>query len=489
MFFLNSQRNLFVDEAYSYLTTTQYPLTYWFAAVPILFILSVFSFYKCAKASENKNRILATIYTIAGVLLFTFSNINAKDAHPMLFYTLLHYWTLLFGNSILIMRSLSFIFGLAAISALWRYCKTFHDEKVAIIATILMTISSTQTHFFSEIRQYSILIFLGILATHELRLIIEKKKDPWLYSILVIIMAYTHYFSAIFLLAHLVVFLINKTSWTTLRKAIMPIILTCIPLGLYFLQQISRIVTMYLKPPTALSWFSSIGYSINYPDNLLGTTNSLLLIIITAIMLILIIITAINKDDKWTWTEIALATLPQLILIIIAFFYNIYNPRYDLSLLWLIPVLIAIALTQIQKKHGTLIATTLTGGFIILILCITLNSSTSTEIKDCTQTLIQNAQHSNITILHETPFSSLPQRYYTRNYPEYRTIWLALNYTRPMIQSMNGDTTNRNDIYFFKQDLPHFNYYYEHDHYINTENMTLLMECNGLRLWKNTPAS
>lgn len=119
------------------------------------------------------------------------------------------------------------------------------------------------------------------------------------------------------------------------------------------------------------------------------------------------------------------------------------------------------------------------------IFIFTLTSTTSHELKDCSNTLMQDAGTRNITILHETPFSSLPQRVYTKTHPEYRTIWYALNYTRWMIQSMNGDTTTKEDIYYQAQDLPHIDYYFEHNHYINTENMTLIRDCGGLRVWSN----
>lgn len=346
---LLSARDIFVDEAFSILIGSQYPVSYWFALSPSFFIISIFFFYKASKSAERDDQLFVVLQTLFAILALAVSLPNPKDAHPPLFPFIMHGLTLVSTN-ITFLRSISAIFGFFSIIALWHYCKTWHDEKVALLATTLFAISSTYLHYFSEIRQYALLILLGILATHQLRLIIQKEKSPWLYSLIIITMAYLHYFTAIFLIMHFVIMLIHKTKWNTIRTTYMPVFFACIPLVYYFLLQKARIVTMYLKPPTAITWLSSISFSLNYPDNLLGLITAPLLIPLTLLILALIIYYAVKKDDKWTWSEVILATTPQMLIILIACFYNIYSPRYNLNLLWLIPVLIAAAIGYLWRK-------------------------------------------------------------------------------------------------------------------------------------------
>ena len=486
---LISARDVWVDESFSYLLSTQYPFSYWFATTPFLYLLSTIFFLLIPiiitvfPKKEDKKWVILTI-TLLAILATTslaIAGLNPKDAHAPVYFTLLHYWTLIFGTTTIAMRSLSSIFIIAALIAFWRYCERYHGEQVALIATSFFAISSNYLYYGTETRMYAILIFISILATTELKRIIDNEVKPGFYALLIIIMANLHYFTAIFLFFQMGILLWHRKK-QEFKQVLMLITFSLIPLVTYFLMQKARIVQMYLKQPTLLSWISSINSSLNKIDSLQPLITSPWTLIFTILIFALITLNLFKKD-KWTDSEYILATTPQIIGIILSILMSVWNVRYFLITLWLIPVLLAQTIVTIYEKRRFLAVFIFILTFTFILYCTAMQTP-DTELQTCGQALIKDAGNNNITILHETPFSALPERFTTRNYPNMRHITLFKGYTNLMKNSMNGDTTERADTFYFAQALPHIDYYFEHDGYISTQNMTLIMDCSGLRLWK-----
>ncbi len=85
------------------------------------------------------------------------------DSSPILYYLLLHFWTLLFGVSALAVKSLSAVFGVLLIPATFLLGREMSGRKVGLWASGLMAIAPLAIYYSREARMYSLLPLLGAL--------------------------------------------------------------------------------------------------------------------------------------------------------------------------------------------------------------------------------------------------------------------------------------------------------------------------------------
>ncbi|HYX44896.1 MAG TPA: glycosyltransferase family 39 protein [Acidimicrobiales bacterium] len=93
------------------------------------------------------------------------------DGAPPLYYVLLHAWIRLFGDSILSVRALSGLFGVAAVPLTWLAGRRLAGPRVAWAATVLMAASPFAVRYSTEARMYSlmmVLVLVGYLAVADL---------------------------------------------------------------------------------------------------------------------------------------------------------------------------------------------------------------------------------------------------------------------------------------------------------------------------------
>lgn len=136
---------------------------------------------------------------------------TAVDVHPPFFYFALKIWTMIFGTSIIAMRFMSVFFGMIAILFLFQLIKKWFGLKVASFATIAAAISPMFIRYSQEMRMYTIVLMLVMMATYFLTLALEKGTERsgckyWVtYAILIAVGMWTHYFSAFMWITHLVI--------------------------------------------------------------------------------------------------------------------------------------------------------------------------------------------------------------------------------------------------------------------------------------------
>ena len=117
------------------------------------------------------------------------------DGAPPLYYFLLHYWMKIFGTSDLAARSLSGVFGVAAIPLAWQCGKRTGGRRTAWIAVLVLCANPYAIIYATSVRMYSIevfLVFAGILAVRR-----TFEKPTWeraaVVGALVAILIYTQY--------------------------------------------------------------------------------------------------------------------------------------------------------------------------------------------------------------------------------------------------------------------------------------------------------
>jgi len=127
---------------------------------------------------------------------------NGYDpAHPPLYYTLLHYW-LPFGMSEFILRLSSAILGSLAILVGYAVAIYLGRRRIATTAIWLMAFSPLLVWYSQELRSYSLLLLVSLIASLALLHLVSRPNfGRWLvFAVAMSATLYTHY-AAILLIA------------------------------------------------------------------------------------------------------------------------------------------------------------------------------------------------------------------------------------------------------------------------------------------------
>ncbi|MFA6981989.1 MAG: glycosyltransferase family 39 protein [Patescibacteria group bacterium] len=117
-----------------------------------------------------------------------FLEILSQDTHPPLYSALCRGWALLFGTGDLSIRSLSLVFGVATIIAVYLLARRLFGKDVATLSALLVALNPFLTSYSVEARSYAFYGLLVVLATYFL-----VNKKTVLFTIVAILGIFTHF--------------------------------------------------------------------------------------------------------------------------------------------------------------------------------------------------------------------------------------------------------------------------------------------------------
>ena len=123
----------------------------------------------------------------------------------VLHYFLLHLWLNL-GESEWVLRSLSVIFGVASIPAIYILGSKLFGKKAGLVSAVLLALHSFHVQYSQEARSYSLLFFLIILSSYFFIRAIESPRETkyWvLYVVSSVLAVYSHPFAILVLFTHI----------------------------------------------------------------------------------------------------------------------------------------------------------------------------------------------------------------------------------------------------------------------------------------------
>jgi uncharacterized membrane protein len=120
--------------------------------------------------------------------------VAVDDFHPPLYYLLLHVWSLLGTNEVLL-RLPSVVFGVAAIWVLYKLGATIAGERVGLLAALILAVSPLHIYYSQEVRMYALLFLLGTASLYFFaRGILGGHRRDWIvYAAVTLLALYTHY--------------------------------------------------------------------------------------------------------------------------------------------------------------------------------------------------------------------------------------------------------------------------------------------------------
>ncbi len=138
-------------------------------------------------------------------------NLIGQDVHVPLYHFTLYIWRYFLGDSIEVARLLSLIFFLASIVLIYFVGKRAYNSNVGIYASILLAASAFMNWYGSEIRMYTMFVFLVLLSQY---LFVSLWKNPskkvWIgYTLISIIGMYVHYFFSLFIITQVIFYFLN----------------------------------------------------------------------------------------------------------------------------------------------------------------------------------------------------------------------------------------------------------------------------------------
>ncbi len=350
--------------------------------IPLIFIIGIFVFI----CSFMVNRAVwfdesYSAQTIKG----TFSEIaktTGADVHPPLYYYLLKIWTIPFGRSIISLRSFSVFFGIIAIIFAYLIFKRWSKSpKIAGFITLAVAVCPFFIYYATEIRMYSLVCAIVMASVYVLDLALEEKSQKyWLiYSLLLALALYTHYFAAFaFLAEYIYVFIFHRKND---QKVVKELILVSVLAFILFLPWIPSLISQvtavekeyWIEAFTPLTFLQFFSLSLVYFEDILKNIPELVLVVVAVILIVIAAVSALKTMGNHTKDKTALIAflvfIPFLALFILSVppLSPVYVPRYitySLTLFW---ALVAILIVQIYNSRPFLAKLTI---FIMLICSI-----------------------------------------------------------------------------------------------------------------------
>ena len=133
--------------------------------------------------------------------------LTAVDIHPPFYYLLLHLWIRLFGSSLIAVRLLSVLIGVAAVPLIYLAGRRLFGHKAGLLAALLLAISPFHIYYSQEVRMYGLVTLLGLVILDSgFRILdsgsVRARLWAWVGYVLAATAAlYTQYYAAFLILA------------------------------------------------------------------------------------------------------------------------------------------------------------------------------------------------------------------------------------------------------------------------------------------------
>jgi len=143
------------------------------------------------------------------------SFISLDLIHPPLFYIILKVWILTSGESLLWLRLLPVLFGVIAIFPFIYLC---NELKISfwtrLLAFLLVAVNGSLIKYSQEVRMYSLLMCLSLFSMWLFTRYFQKGKGIVAFTIINILLVWTHYFGWFVVVSEVVAILIfQRIKW------------------------------------------------------------------------------------------------------------------------------------------------------------------------------------------------------------------------------------------------------------------------------------
>lgn len=190
------------------------------------------------------------------------TGIGSADIHPLGYYTVLWLWMKAFGQSLVAIRLLSILPGLISVLLIYLIgLEILTDRRTASLGALFAALAPFQAHYSQEIRMYSLMTMLVLLATYSY--FRGARSDGWGWWIVLSISAalaqYTHHLAAFYLIALALLPVLQK-NWKAFYKLALAgagALILYAPWALHLPAQFSKVQNSYwVERPDVSKFFT-----------------------------------------------------------------------------------------------------------------------------------------------------------------------------------------------------------------------------------------
>jgi mannosyltransferase len=386
-----------------------------------------------------------TSHSLSGML-----KVVASDVHVPLYHIVLHFWEMFFSNDVAAARSLSLIFFVLTIPAVYFLAELAFDQSIARFSALLVALSPFLNWYGSEIRMYSMFTFIMVLNQYFfLKLFKEGKSNRgvWVgYTITAILGSFTHYFFLLGLLAQAVFFLFNMKRFRggSLARLVVVAGLVTVVLGgwLFYVNHVGAIGNSkpHLIAPTSINLFNTFSqFVFGFQDDHLNT-----LILSLWPFSVLLAFMTLNKAGKIN-ANTSYFFLAAFLPIIVAFVISItiqplFLTRYLILTIPSFYIFLSWLFSIYPPRVGQVFR-------IVLIACMIVTfvnqaAAADTPVKEnfreVSEYLNQNVQAQDVVVV-SAPFTIYPIEYYYRGPASITTLPIWNRYQQGAIPAFSDD--------------------------------------------------
>ena len=145
--------------------------------------------------------------------------LSLNDSTPPLYYTILHLWIFLWGDSSLSVRILSAIFGVLSVYVIYLLASFMFNKRIGIYSSIITSLSPLHVYYSQEARAYSLLFLMSILSMYFYSRFIKDLKISSIifYIISSVLLLYSHAYGIFIIIAQNIHYFLTN-SFTLSRK-------------------------------------------------------------------------------------------------------------------------------------------------------------------------------------------------------------------------------------------------------------------------------
>lgn len=274
---------------------------------------------------------------------------TARDIHPPLYYVLLHYWMLMFGNGVLSARSLSALADVGTLLLGIKLMSLVATRRATWIAALLLALLPISVRYSQEIRMYTLLGFWLMAATVALVCWVnapQRKRFAILYVLLMTAAFYTHYFAALCVLVHWLFWWrareVSVRTWLVANGAIVLLYLPWVP---DFLEHLLRRNEFEWIPPLTWHTVLTVAWPFMVMSDLVPEESGWRML---PTLLILVCAASVLLNDqserRYSGLLAGYFFIPAIALLLIALLSPAFCPRYLLFAAIGLPLIVAVAL-------------------------------------------------------------------------------------------------------------------------------------------------
>ncbi|WP_335945135.1 glycosyltransferase family 39 protein [Pseudomonas sp. G166] len=292
-------------------------------------------------------------------------SLTARDVHPPLYYLVLHYWMVWFGDGVLAVRSLSAIADVGTVLLSIKLMSLAATRRATWMAALLLALLPISIRYSQEARMYTLLGFWLMGATVALVCWIkegERKHFAIIYVLLMTAALYTHYFAALCVLVHWFYWWwgrpgVSQTMlpvrwWILANAAIVVLFVPWLP---HFIDQLSdRQGLEWIPPVTAQAVFGLFWQFVMLNGPWAQSLGLRALPLLMVISFAVILVWKDNTQYRFNSLLTGYFLVPIVILALVALFVPIFVPRYLVFAAVGLPLVIAAVLDILTPRPGVL---------------------------------------------------------------------------------------------------------------------------------------